>query len=231
MLSELIGQFDEKCQILGAAVRSGDEALVAETDTQLTPLMRRIFMFRAECRGDMEQQLDFFAHLAATNCENEASVHRYTRMMRQVSARYLDSMPNPVMDGRPIEEPKPGFDASLQELLLDSLPERVAVIGRDYRYIYTNARNASFHNAPPSGFIGRHLKDMIGEERFYGRAQAKLDQCFEGNAISYCYEIADSEGRMTEVNCRMTPLVGADRQVVGAVLMLSLQPMFAHVGR
>lgn len=230
MLSELISQFDQQCQLLATAVRRGDEELVAEADVQLAPLMRRIFMFHAEGRADMELQLDFFAGLAATNCEDEASVRRYTRMMRQVSARYLDgtSIHGPG-NHRTEEGLTPGFDASLHELLLDSLPERVAVIGRDYRYIYTNARNASFHKAQPSGFIGRHLKDMIGEERFNGRAQAKLDQCFEGNAISYRYEIADGDGRLMDVNCRMTPLNGADREIIGAVLMLNMHPLYARV--
>lgn len=229
MLSELISQFDEQCRILVAAVRCGDEALVAEADVQLAPLMRRIFLFRAEGRADIERQLDFFARLAASNCEDESSVRRYTGMMREISVRYLDTTFIHGFDGKRSEDPAPALDASLQELLLDSLPERVAVIGRDYRYIYTNARNASFHNAEPFCFLGRHLKDMIGEERFYGRAKAKLDQCFDGNTVAYHYQIADREGRAMDVNCRMTPLTGAGSEVIGAVLLLSMQPLFAHV--
>ncbi|MBC7281266.1 hypothetical protein [Hoeflea sp.] len=67
-------------------------------------------------------------------------------------------------------------------------------------------------------------------KRFQTRAKPRLDQCFGGACICYDYEVADACGWMFEVNCRMTPLRGADgTSIIGAVLILSMQSMFARV--
>lgn len=155
---------------------------------------------------------------------------RYTGMMMKLFDRYLDANANPTravsdLEGHALPH---GYDASLHELLLDSVPERVAVIGLDYRYLYTNQRNAEFHMKRPSEFIGKHLLDVIDSERFHDRARPRLDQCFGGARVIYQYEAADANGRMFEITCRMTPLIGPDSNVAGAVLVLAMAPMFVR---
>src|SRR5690606_5840333 len=115
----------------------------------------------------------FFNRLAMKNCEDGSSVRRYMAMMSALFVRYLECKgskkpSDSSLQQRPVQE---GYDPSLHELVLDSIPERVAVIGPDYRYIYCNDRNAEFHNKRPSDFIGRHLLDMIDSRRFETRAK------------------------------------------------------------
>ncbi|PWV98953.1 PAS domain-containing protein [Hoeflea marina] len=231
MLSQLISQFDELCQTLSDAVRRGDEDRVAEADDRILPLMRRIFLMRAPDRSEIGRQVDFFANLAVRNCDDEASVRRYTRMMAQLTERYLDAVSGSAgieFLSRMQDSPaRVGHDASLHEIILDSMPERVALVGRDYRYIYTNVRNAEFHGLRPADFIGRHLRDFIGDRRFRSRAKGKLDSCFEGNALRYHYTVADGEGQMQDVDCRMRPLRGGDSEILGGLIVLEMQPVFA----
>lgn len=233
MLSDLIRKFDQLSDELLFAVRRGDEAEINLIDTQLQPLTRRIFDFDAQTHSEIMSQIGFFNRLAMKNCEDDSSVRRYTTMMSRLFMRYLDSereqrSVSSLLEPFPLNE---GYDPSLQELVLDSIPERVAVIGLDYRYIYCNRRNAEFHNREPSDFIGKHMLEVIDQKRFQSRAQPRIDQCFGGARISYTYEAPDAHGRLFEVNCRMTPLLGGDKAVIGAVLVLNMQPMFARMAQ
>jgi PAS domain-containing protein len=230
MLQALIDEFEALSSELLAAVRAGDEAAVDRIDVKMQPLVQRIFNICARNREEALQQLDFFARLAVRNCDDDGSVSHYTEFISALFDRYLASFSVSPTRMEAVTPAVPdGYDSSLHELLLDSVPERVAVVGLDYRYIYTNQRNADFHAAPPSAFIGKHLTDMIDGERFRRRAKPRLDQCFAGARVSYNYEAADAGGRMFEVNCRMTPFVGPDKNIIGAVIVLSMQPMFARI--
>lgn len=230
MLSDLIRKFDHLSDELLVAVRRGDEGEINQIDRQLQPLTRRIFDFDAVNHNEIMAQIGFFNRLAMRNCEDDFSVKRYTTMMSTLFARYLAS--NDTRKSLPSQLEQisvcDGYDPSLQELVLDSIPERVAVIGLDYRYIYCNSRNAEFHNKQPSDFIGKHMLDVIDRKRFQTRAKPRIDQCFGGARISYTYEVPDAHGRLFEVNCRMTPLTGPDKVIAGAVLVLNMQPMFAR---
>ncbi|MGJ8569801.1 MAG: PAS domain-containing protein [Hoeflea sp.] len=153
--------------------------------------------------------------------------------MSRLFLRYLDSGSRQKKLPSRLEQVRldDGYDPSLQELVLDSIPERVAVIGLDYRYIYCNRRNAEFHNKQPCDFIGKHMLDVIDQKRFQTRAKPRLDQCFGGARVSYTYEVLDAHGRLFEVKCRMTPLTRPDNVIAGAVLVLNMQPMFARMAQ
>lgn len=230
MLPALIEKFERLSKDLVLSVRRGDETTINVLDAHLQPLTRRIFDFQARSYSEVMTQIGFFNRLCMLNSEDDSSVRRYTAMLEELLVRYRNEDDRaktavPTVPDRPLVD---GYDPSLQELLLDSIPERVAVVGRDYRYIYCNQRNADFHNKRPSDFIGKHMVEMIDINRFQSRAKLRIDQCFSGAAVSYIYETSDMNGRMFEVNCRMTPLSGRDNTIAGAIIVLNMQPMFAQ---
>ena len=147
MLSGLIQQFESLANELTIAVRCGHEAEVQALDLQLQRLIGRIFAVHARSRGDISAQIGFFNRLAVRDCDDGVSVRRYTGMMTALFHRYLE----PDAGARPGPRAKTqhllpnGYDPSVHEMLLDSVPERVAVISLDFRYIYCNAPNAAFH--------------------------------------------------------------------------------------
>ena len=230
MLSGLIQQFESLANELTIAVRCGHEAEVQALDLQLQRLIGRIFAVHARSRGDISAQIGFFNRLAVRDCDDGVSVRRYTGMMTALFHRYLE----PDAGARPGPRAKTqhllpnGYDPSVHEMLLDSVPERVAVISLDFRYIYCNAPNAAFHAKRPADFIGKHLSEIVGEESFRKRGKPRLEQCFAGARVSYKYEAHDFRGRMFEIDCRMTPFVLPDGSIAGGVIVLSMQPMFAR---
>lgn len=239
MLQAFIVEFETLCSELFMAVRRGDENIVNRIDAEIQPSLQRIFRFQARNSDEAVRQLQFFANLAVRNCEDDDSVSRYTDMMTELFHRYLDPVatfqepparpkPHPVRDqGCHLVD---GYDPSPHQMLLDSMEERIAVVGLDYRYIYTNKRNAEFHGKSPSDFVGKHLRDMIETDRFRDRAKPKLDMCFSGETVQYDYQIADLMGHMYDVNCRMTPFLGPDCTIAGAVIVLNMHHSLARVG-
>ena len=163
MLSALVRKFDRLTDDLIVAVRSGNEEEVGRLDVQLQPLIQRIFEFQAHSQSDIAIQISFFDRLVTRNSEDGGSVRRFSTMMSHLFFRYLKTaadvaeISQAALSSPPVE----GYDPSLHELLLDSVPERVAVFDLDYRYIYCNRQNAEFHNKKPSDFIGKHMLDFI----------------------------------------------------------------------
>lgn len=227
MLSHLIGRFHELSRHLAVAVRNEDEDAVLQIDQEIVEVERRILSCSAKGRHEIDRQIGFFSDLVARHSSDADSVLKYTAMLTSLFSRYFDAEStgriNPVQRRGKISR---GYDTSVAELVLDSLPERVAVVDLDYRYIYTNERNAAFHGEASSSFIGRHIVDVVGQERFENRVKAKLDACFSGASLSYNYEIAKPEGRKFDVSCRMTPFCGPDDVIHGALMLLSMQPVF-----
>jgi len=230
MLSGLIQQFERLAGDLVTAASHENEAEVGRIDARIQGLTERLFRIRVRSRSEILAQIGFFKRLAQKNSEDGSSVTRYTDAMTSLFERYMDlgAGLKPEAAGLMTVPVQDGYDPSVHELALDCLPERVAIIGLDYRYIYCNKRNAEFHRKRPSEFIGRPLFDLIDMERFQTRAKPNLDRCFAGGCLSYDYEVADPSGRMIEVNCRMTPFTGADGSTVGAMLVVTTHPIYAH---
>lgn len=224
MLFRHIEAFELLGRQLAEAVRRDDGAAILSADRALAAQLNVVFSHKAVDRREIDQQIRFFSDLVARHADDTDSVVRFKDMLVALFRRYLPSSDG---NGLPEATARPGYDASLQEMLLDSVPERIGVIGLDYRYIYTNEQNARFHQIRPAGFIGRHIVEFIGEPAFSGRVKAKLDQCFSGASLNYGYEVEDRNGQKFAVNCRMSPLRDGGGAIVGAIVMLTTHPVFA----
>ena len=74
---------------------------------------------------------------------------------------------------------------SIEFAYLDSLRDRVALIGRDYRYKFTNVANANYHHQSQQGFVGRPNWLMVSDAYFAGVSKPRFDMCFSGASCSY----------------------------------------------
>lgn len=225
MLARHIELFDRFSADLAEAVRRDDEAAILKADRALVDQLQIILAHHATDRPEIDRQIRFLSTLMDRSADDVDSVIKYKSALLALFARYLDEVGGDGVFAKTVAT-RSRNDASPQEMLLDSLDERVGVVGLDYRYIFTNERNAQFHQVRPSAFIGRHIVEFIGEERFATRVKSKLDQCFAGASLNYGYEIADANGQVFAVNCRMTPFRDGSDQIAGAIVMLSMQPVF-----
>ena len=74
-------------------------------------------------------------------------------------------------------------DGVLDVGLLDVLPERVCVVTTDYRYLYANATEAARLDRKAHELVGRHVRDVVGADRFDAVIKTNLDRCFSGEIV------------------------------------------------
>ncbi|MDR9803441.1 PAS domain-containing protein [Rhizobium hidalgonense] len=226
---ELFRAFSLRCTQIEEAIRLGDDRRVTALDRYVEPLVEAILAHRAVNLLEVYMQLQFVTHLIAQDADDSASVNEHTMVLSYLLDRYFGThgpdwrVPSPQdvrIEPPPAYVPDTDNGQFLNAVILDSMPDRVAVLTRDYRYLYSNPANSAHLNRKPMELIGRHICEFIGEERFAECAKHKLDACFAGGQIDYTYErSAVSEGSR-QVRCRMSPLRDAGGTVIGALIVM-----------
>jgi PAS domain S-box-containing protein len=103
--------------------------------------------------------------------------------------------------------------------VFESSPDRVAIIGRDYRLRRVNPVLERFWEVPAARALTLTVADIVGQEAFEETFKPQLDRCFAGEDVSFAAWIRYRFGRRY-VAITYTPLrPGAER--VEACLMIS----------
>lgn len=225
ILLSLFEAFSLKCVQLQQAIRSGNDELVRILDRDLEPLITMILAYKAANAYEVYMQLQFVSNLIREDAADRSCVVRHTSALSVLIDRYFSDNAD-VHSGAnaPLADIEPGApfmrdDNFLNEAILDSLPDRVAVITTDYRYLYSNPKNAIHLNRKPIDLIGRHISDLIGEQRFEVGTKERLDKCFSGETVDFVQRRKSAEATIT-MRCRMTPLRSGRDVVIGALVVL-----------
>jgi PAS domain-containing protein len=227
-LLALFHAFSMKSMQIQHAIKSGDDLLVGSLDKELEPLVAAILAYHATNPLEIYMQLQFLGNLIRESADDQSSVVQNCTAFSSLLHRYFAGAEDASMEAllavsgeRPFARSEIfNNDDILSDVVLDSLPDRVAVLTRDYRYVYSNAANNAYLNAKPIDLIGRHIEDVIGHSRFEQRAKAKLDACFSGEVIDYVYHSYSKTDSGRMIRCRMSPLRGAGGKIIGALLTL-----------
>jgi PAS domain S-box-containing protein len=83
----------------------------------------------------------------------------------------------------------------LTRQVFESSPDRVSIVGRDYRYQRVNPAFERRWGMPAETIVGMHVADFLGTEGFEQTAKAYLDRCFAGEEVSYADWFTTSLGR------------------------------------
>lgn len=75
--------------------------------------------------------------------------------------------------------------AGIDQRLWDTLPDRVGVIDRNYRYVWTNKANAAFYDTATSDFVSRPLLEQVGKKCFTELSKPNIDSCLGGAALRH----------------------------------------------
>lgn len=225
-LQGLFQAFSIKCVQLRKAVDQGQDDLVRLVDRELEPIIGDILSYQGRTPEEVHTQLQFIATLIREEADDKAAVIRRATAMSSLLDRYILGGTVPISAGdrsppaqvrTPLQDV---YDQSLfNEAILDSLPDRVGVITRDYRYLFTNQINARILNRSPLSMIGCHVSEFIGEESFRTQAKPAFDRCFAGEKIDYVHHGYRNK-REFATRCRMTPLRASNNQIIGAVIVL-----------
>ena len=80
--------------------------------------------------------------------------------------------------------------------VFESLPDRVSIVGRDFRYRRVNPVFERDWKIPAERVVGMHMADVLGKEQFEKRVKPNLDRCFAGEDVNYKTEwFSDVLGR------------------------------------
>jgi PAS domain S-box-containing protein len=69
--------------------------------------------------------------------------------------------------------------------VFESSPDRISIVGRDYRWQRANPALERRWGMPTEKFIGRHVADFLGADTFERTAKPNYDRCFAGEEVSY----------------------------------------------
>ena len=78
----------------------------------------------------------------------------------------------------------PPLDPQMLRALLDHVPGRVVVVGRDHRYLYVNREFLEFMGLQPEQAIGKLVSDLLGQAVFETYLPV-ADRLFAGEAIRW----------------------------------------------
>src|SRR5258705_5910524 len=73
----------------------------------------------------------------------------------------------------------------LTRQVFERSPDRMSIVGRDYRYQRVNPAFERRYGVPAETFVGKHVADFLGMEDFEQTAKAFYERCFAGEEVSY----------------------------------------------
>ncbi|WP_428412134.1 PAS domain-containing protein [Pararhizobium sp.] len=224
-MKALIELFWFKYSQLQYAVKSGDDLLISILDREIDPVLTAIYEEKAGNVHDARMQFQFVLDLLRKEADDVSSVLRQREALQTLADRYFSTGSNEIA-GQSWKSPPPvvalkgrADEGFLNEAILDCLPDRVAVITPDYRYLYSNPLNAARLEERPMDLVGRHIVEFVGIQRFEQRVKPNLDRCFSGELVDYTFA-KDVGNRTVVVRCRMTPCMSGTGKVIGAILVL-----------
>jgi PAS domain S-box-containing protein len=206
---------------LQQAIRAGNDQLVRLLDRELAPLISEVVEYRACNSREIHLQLRFVSSLIREDADDRSCVVRNSTILSILLDRYFGTSSVSDVAGLSIcsANPSVGDDGLLNESILNALPDMVAVVTRDYRYLYSNAAHDAALKCAPLELVGRHVSEFMEEGLFESMARERLDRCFSGEYVDYVY-LRREDSRGLIVRCRMAPLKGQDGRIIGAVMTM-----------
>ena len=98
---------------------------------------------------------------------------------------------------------------------------RVSLFNTQFRYQFTSVGNAKFYKGAPSDFVGKHVLDIIGKQRFAKRAKTRMENCFSGMEQRYLHFLSDEGKGERLMDCHMAPYYDSDNCVRGAYVAVA----------
>lgn len=217
---------------LQQAIRNGDDHLVRMLDREIDPLIATLVSYRATDLDDVYLQMRLLTKLLREDADDGSCVLRHASMLSLLIERYFGpkrSEESPAPRAFDTRQPRDGDDEQLNEAILNNLPERVAVVTRDCRYLFANTAMARMLGMRQIELIGRSVFDLGLAAGGHDWLQDALDSAFAGRSGSFVARM--SAATVTgDMPARFSPFRSADGSISGAILTLGeCEPVYGGV--
>jgi len=207
---------------LQQAIRVGDDHLVRLLDRELDPLIAAVVDYHASDIAEIHMQLRFIGSLIREDADDRSCVQRHAAVLSILLDRYFGDVRERSASSIPLANlgaRMDGEDNYLNESILNSMPDRVAVVTLDYRFLYCNPAHAEWLGATQLDLVGRNLFEFVDDAQVAQDIRQQLDRCFAGEQSEVCYWWRIS-GMGIALRSRAAPLRTPRGEVIGAILTL-----------
>ncbi len=104
-------------------------------------------------------------------------------------------------------------------LIMDAVPALISYVGTDLRYLFVNHQYETWWKRPAADFIGRPVKDMLGEKR-YEAIKERISAALRGERVSYEW-VVPRNGDERYVQVVYVPHKAPDGTVLGFITMIN----------
>jgi hypothetical protein len=108
------------------------------------------------------------------------------------------------------------------ESVINDSANRISLVDLEHRYQFTSKSNAANYGCAPRDIRGKHVAEIIGGDRFVGRAKGFFNRCFDGEVVQYAHILEEAGADMpTYMKCRMQPHYDSSGETVGAIVTMT----------
>lgn len=231
LLSETVSLKNRQLQ---QAIRSGNDDLVRALDREIEPLLTDLVSYRATDTDDIYLQMQLVTSLIREDADDRSCVLRHASMLSLLVERYFgprrgQAAPQ-IRVPLSVDDLSSGDDEMLNETILNNLPERIAVVTRDYRYLFANPPMARMLGAPQMDLIGQSVLELCLDPEMRQAMRDALDSAFAGRIGSISTAFRSTIEGAVLLQARYSPLRSSQGLINGAVLTFGdAEPMIGGI--
>ena len=108
--------------------------------------------------------------------------------------------------------------AAQLRLFAENVPAMAVSLDENLRYLFANKRYADFFGLDPADIVGKHLREVVGEEA-YREIEGHFARALQGQPVSYqrVRKLPEGESRYLEV--KLLPHIGDQGKVMGCFVV------------
>ena len=170
-------------QAVADVYRTTVENLIGRTDDELDPSKEEVDLFR---RNDLDVietgRVKVVEEEALRNATGQHRRLQTTKIPFVCADTTIPSILGVAID---ITEHKQGEEAlRLMERVFESSSDHLSIVGPDYRFQQVNPMYERVHQRPATDIVGRHIRDLLGDETFTEIIKPYFDRCLMGEEVS-----------------------------------------------
>ncbi|MEP1206043.1 MAG: PAS domain-containing protein [Rhizobiaceae bacterium] len=180
-------------------------------DLQLQKILGSLKQYRAKESQEAYKHLMFFLG-DVTSTDSSLS--------RPVDSQMMSLLLQDYMLPEPLSQSSPQFCDI--ESIINNSANRISLIDMEHRYQFTSQSNASNYGCAPRDICGQHVAEVIGGDRFIGRAKGFFERCFGGEIVEYAHVLEETDSDVTRyMKCRMQPHFDTSGARAGAIVTMT----------